>query len=29
VSLDADKAAEAQAYLERHRLLTEVLGYVG
>ncbi|TDE33442.1 methionine ABC transporter ATP-binding protein [Antarcticimicrobium sediminis] len=29
LSLDADKGAEARAYLERHGLLTEVLGYVG
>jgi len=29
VSLDAAKGADARAYLERHGLLTEVLGYVG
>ncbi|ATG48844.1 methionine ABC transporter ATP-binding protein [Celeribacter ethanolicus] len=29
VSLDAAKGDEARAYLERHGLLTEVLGYVG
>nr|WP_319248824.1 methionine ABC transporter ATP-binding protein [uncultured Celeribacter sp.] len=28
VSLDASRGAEARAYLERHNLLTEVLGYV-
>ncbi|MDB6176250.1 methionine ABC transporter ATP-binding protein [Paracoccus sp. Z330] len=28
ISLDADRGAEARAYLERHGLLTEVLGYV-
>ncbi|OWY08131.1 methionine ABC transporter ATP-binding protein [Thioclava sp. F34-6] len=29
VSVEAERAAEARAYLERHQLLTEVLGYVG
>ena len=29
VSLDAAKGDEARAYLERHGMLTEVLGYVG
>ncbi len=29
ISLDADRAAEARAYLERHGLLTQGLGYVG
>ncbi|RPE66577.1 D-methionine transport system ATP-binding protein [Pacificibacter maritimus] len=28
VSLDADKASDARTYLEKHGLLTEVLGYV-
>jgi D-methionine transport system ATP-binding protein len=28
VSIEADRAPEARAYLERHHLLTEVLGYV-
>ena len=28
VSLPVDRAAEARAYLERHHLLTEVLGHV-
>lgn len=29
VSIDSNRGAEARAYLERHNLLTEVLGYVG
>ncbi|HEY0276215.1 MAG TPA: ATP-binding cassette domain-containing protein [Paenirhodobacter sp.] len=29
VTLDAERAEEARAYLERHGLTTEVLGYVG
>ncbi|ABN76876.1 methionine ABC transporter ATP-binding protein [Cereibacter sphaeroides] len=29
VSVETPRAAEARAYLERHQLLTEVLGYVG
>ena len=29
VSVEAGRGAEARAYLERHELLTEVLGYVG
>ncbi|MBE9636767.1 methionine ABC transporter ATP-binding protein [Salipiger mangrovisoli] len=29
VSVEATRGAEARAYLERHELLTEVLGYVG
>lgn len=29
VSVDSSRGAEARAYLERHNLLTEVLGYVG
>lgn len=29
VSVEADRGPEARAYLERHNLLTEVLGYVG
>jgi D-methionine transport system ATP-binding protein len=29
ISFDADKGQEARAYMERHGLLTEVLGYVG
>ncbi|WP_353474841.1 ATP-binding cassette domain-containing protein [Salipiger sp. H15] len=29
VSVEAERGAEARAYLERHELLTEVLGYVG
>ncbi|QCO54759.1 ATP-binding cassette domain-containing protein [Pseudorhodobacter turbinis] len=29
ISFDADKGEQARAYLERHGLLTEVLGYVG
>ena len=29
ISVDADRGAEARAYLQRYELLTEVLGYVG
>ena len=29
VAVEADRGAEARAYLDRHDLLTEVLGYVG